>query len=29
MEMDRCDIVPQLGADRILANAKRLVEEEE
>jgi elongation factor G len=29
MEMDRYDIVPQLVADKILANAKRPVEEEE
>jgi elongation factor G len=29
MEMDHYDIVPQLVADKILANAKRPVEEEE
>jgi elongation factor G len=29
MEMDHYDIVPQLVADIILANAKRPVEEEE
>jgi elongation factor G len=29
MEMNHYDIVPQLVADKILANAKRPVEEEE
>ena len=29
MEMDHYDIVPQLVADKILANAKRPIDEEE